>query len=250
MRLGIFSDVHANIEALSAVMDAFRDEGIDRYYCLGDVVGYGASPNECADVVRETAEVTILGNHDAAVGGRMNYDYYYEAARNALDLHASVLSEENLEWLRTLPYKHSVEDVDQSQGGVHLCHGSPLRLEEFEYIFTPDQARECLEIWDELGHITFIGHSHLCKVFSLRPGEVEELPAMDFQLENDAKYIVSVGSVGQPRDYDNRASYTILDTDTMTFEFRRVEYDIHSAANKIFQSRLEQNFGNRLFIGV
>jgi len=245
MRLGIFSDVHANIEALSAVMRGFEDEDIDEYYCLGDVVGYGASPNECSDLVRETAKVTILGNHDAAVAGRMDYSYYYEAARQALDLHANTLSGENLEWLKGLPYKHEVDDT-----GVHLCHGSPLRLEEFEYIFAPEQARECLQMWDELGHITLIGHSHLCKVFELRPGSVEELPAERFQLDPDAKYIVSVGSVGQPRDYDNRASYTTFDTDTNTFDFKRVEYDIESAASKIFQSKLERNFGHRLFIGV
>ncbi|MCA9613150.1 MAG: metallophosphoesterase family protein, partial [Myxococcales bacterium] len=111
MRLGIFSDVHANIEAMSAVMRAFEDEEIDEYYCLGDVVGYGASPNECADLVRETAKVTILGNHDAAVAGRMDYSYYYEAARQALDFHANILSKQNLEWLRSLPYSHVVEDT-------------------------------------------------------------------------------------------------------------------------------------------
>ena len=83
MRLGIFSDVHANIEALSAVMEAYRQETVDEYYCLGDVVGYGASPNECADIIRQKAKVTILGNHDAAVAGRMDYSYYYEAARQA-----------------------------------------------------------------------------------------------------------------------------------------------------------------------
>ena len=245
MRIGIFSDVHANIEALSAVMEAYDSEQIDVFYCLGDVVGYGASPNECADIVREITEVTILGNHDAAVAGRMDYSYYYEAARHALDYHAGMLTEPNMTWLRELPYKHELNDV-----GLHLCHGSPLRLEEFEYIFAPEQARECLTIIEELGDLTLIGHSHLCKVFGLRPGEVEELPAMKFTLEEGTKYIVSVGSVGQPRDYDNRASFTIFDTEERTFEFKRVEYDIESAASKIFESRLERNFGNRLFIGV
>ena len=89
---------------------------------------------------------------------------------------AAVLSPENLDWLKSLPYKHELDDV-----GLHLCHGSPLRLEEFEYIFAPEQARECLQIYDELGDLTLIGHSHLCKVFKLLPGEVEELPAQNFQ---------------------------------------------------------------------
>jgi len=245
MRLGIFSDVHANIEALTAVMQAFESESIDEYYCLGDVVGYGASPNQCADIVRKKARITILGNHDAAVAGRMDYSYYYEAARHALDLHANILTKENLAWLESLPYKHIVGDT-----GVHLCHGSPLRLEEFEYIFAPEQARECLDIWDDLGDITLIGHSHLCKVFELRSGTVTELPARRFTLKPGSKYIVSVGSVGQPRDYDNRASFTTFDTDSRVFDFKRVEYDIESAASKIFASKLERNFGHRLFIGV
>jgi len=245
MRLGIFSDVHANLEAMSAVMDAYSNEDIDVYYCLGDVVGYGGSPNQCADIVRDVAEVTILGNHDAAVAGRMDYSYYYEAARDALDLHARQLTAENMAWLKQLPYQHRLESI-----GVDLCHGSPVRLEEFEYIFAPDQAAECLPILSDLGHLTLIGQSHLCKVFGLRTGEVEELPPEDFVLEDGTKYIVSVGSVGQPRDYDNRASYTIFDSDTRSFEFKRIEYDIESAASKIFNAKLERNFGQRLFIGV
>ncbi|MGB5285182.1 MAG: metallophosphoesterase [Polyangiales bacterium] len=245
MRLGIFSDVHANLEAMSSVMEAYGSEDIDTYYCLGDVVGYGGSPNECANIVRDVAEVTILGNHDAAVAGRMDYSYYYEAARQALDMHARSLTPQNMAWLKQLPYKHIVEGT-----GVDLCHGSPVRLEEFEYIFAPDQAAECLPMWNELGHITFIGHSHLCKVFALRPGDVQELPPEDFTLEDGVKYIVSVGSVGQPRDYDNRASYTVYDSDTRSFHFKRIEYDIEGAASKIFGAKLERNFGQRLFIGV
>ena len=245
MRIGIFSDVHANLEAMSAVMDAYSREDIDVYYCLGDIVGYGGSPNDCADIVREVAEVTILGNHDAAVAGRMDYSYYYEAAREALDRHARELTPQNMAWLKALPYKHRLDGL-----GVDLCHGSPLRLEEFEYIFAPEQAAECLPILDDLGQLTLIGHSHLCKVFALRRGEVQELPAEDFVLRDGIKYIVSVGSVGQPRDYDNRASYTVYDTESRSFEFKRIEYDIESAASKIFDARLERNFGQRLFIGV
>ncbi len=245
MRLGIFSDTHANYEALCAVLEAYRKERIDVYYCLGDTVGYGGSPNECADLVRKTAKKTILGNHDAAVAGRMDYSYYYEAARQALDAHAAVLTADNAAWLRGLPYMEKLTDID-----VDLCHGSPVRLEEFEYIFAPEQARECLPMWSDLGHITFIGHSHLCKVFALTPTTVEELPPVDFALDPNRKYIVSVGSVGQPRDYDNRASYTVYDSDTKRFEFKRIEYDIETAAEKVLRAKLERNFAHRLYIGV
>src|SRR6516162_9581147 len=119
MRLGIYSDVHASLEALSAVLEAYRSESIDVYYCLGDTVGYGGSPNECADLVRGIAKATVLGNHDAAVAGRMDYSYYYEAARHALDAHAAMLSQDSMEWLRALPYQLRLDRY-----GVQLCHGS------------------------------------------------------------------------------------------------------------------------------
>src|SRR5260370_34669117 len=102
-----------------------------------------------------------------------------------------------MSWLKALPYQEKLDDCD-----VLLCHGSPVRLEEFEYIFAPEQARECLGIWDKIGHITLIGHSHLCKVFALTRNNVEELAASDFELEADKKDNVSVGSVGQPRRLD------------------------------------------------
>src|SRR5690554_7612888 len=119
MKIGIFSDVHSNIEALDKVLEAYENlpYDIDMYVCLGDVVGYGAEPNACCDRVREVAKYTILGNHDAAVCGRMNYAFYYDAARNALDWHAKQLRPEHHEWLKTLPYKEDWEDVC-------FCHGS------------------------------------------------------------------------------------------------------------------------------
>jgi diadenosine tetraphosphatase ApaH/serine/threonine PP2A family protein phosphatase len=243
MRYGIFSDTHANIEALDAVLSAYESERSDRCVCLGDTVGYGASPNECCDKIRNLAAFTILGNHDAAVAGRMDYSYYYDAARNALDMHANQLTEANMRWLKDLPY-----EVRENE--LSFCHGSPVNLEDFEYIFSTEQAARCLDIRDRLRTVTFIGHSHLCKAFALTKGEVFEVVATKFEIRPDHRYIVSVGSVGQPRDYDPRASYTIFDTDERTFEFRRVSYDIDAAAQKILSSQLERNFANRLFLGV
>jgi diadenosine tetraphosphatase ApaH/serine/threonine PP2A family protein phosphatase len=243
MKFGIFSDTHANLEALSAVLGAFQAEGIDKLVCLGDTVGYGANPNECCDLVRRLTAYTILGNHDAAVAGRMDYSYYYDAARQALDLHASILSPDNMTWLQSLPY-------EVREGHISFCHGSPVNIEEFEYIFAPEQAARCLPEWEHLADVTFIGHSHLCKAFALEQDDVHEVVAQKFELRPGHKYIISVGSVGQPRDYDNRASYTVYDDEARLFEFRRVNYDIDAAAQKIFSAKLERNFGNRLFIGV
>jgi diadenosine tetraphosphatase ApaH/serine/threonine PP2A family protein phosphatase len=175
----------------------------------------------------------------------MDYSYYYEAARSALNIHASMLTEESMEWLKSLDYRARDPEND-----LQLCHGSPVRLEEFEYIFAPEQARECLPLWDDLPGLTLIGHSHLCKVFELDRLDAVELPAVGFKLREDRKYIISVGSVGQPRDYDNRASYTVYDTETRRFEFHRIEYDVELAAEKVELANLDRNFARRLFIGV
>ena len=218
-------------------------ERIDKIICLGDTVGYGADPQACSERVRSIASVTIVGNHDAAVAGRMDYSYYYEAARNALDMHQSLLTEENLKWLRTLPYEHREQ-------GLAFCHGSPVNLEEFEYIFALDQARQLLPVFDDLARVTFIGHSHLCKSFSFDARDAEEVLKTRFSLAADRKYIVTVGSVGQPRDYDTRACCGVFDTDARSFEYHRVPYDIESAARKIFEADLSVAFGKRLFLGV
>lgn len=243
MRIGIFSDTHSNYPALEAVCKAYEQEKIDKYICLGDTVGYGARPQECSNMVRQMAAITILGNHDAAVAGRMDYSYYYEAARHALDMHTLWLSPENIEWLRSLPYEHREQDLS-------FCHGSPQNLEEFEYIFSMEQAQRVLCCYEDLARVTFIGHSHLCKAFALSSTDVHEVIANRFLVRESYKYIISVGSVGQPRDYDNRASYTIFDSDDMSFEFKRVEYDVDQAAQHIYDADLERNFGNRLFLGV
>lgn len=247
MLIGIFSDVHANIDALQPVVEAYKnfDPPIDKFVCLGDVVGYGAEPNACCEVVRELAEITIVGNHDAAVCGRMDYTYYYDAARNALDWHAARLEETHHEWLRTLPYREDFEDIA-------FCHGSPVNLEEFNYVFNLQQANSLISHWDELQRVTFIGHSHLTKSFRLdRDNGATEIfgPTLNLD-EEDVKYIVTVGSVGQPRDNDNRACFGVYDTEAKTFQFHRMEYDIRAAARKIFESELSSDFAKRLFFGI
>jgi diadenosine tetraphosphatase ApaH/serine/threonine PP2A family protein phosphatase len=175
----------------------------------------------------------------------MDYSYYYHAARHVLDKHAQMLEPENMAWLKSLPYEFRENDV-------LFCHGSPVSVEEFDYIFARDQAAQCLGIWERLPQLTLIGHSHLCKAFAINPEHegAQEVVTLKFQLRDGWKYIVSVGSVGQPRDFDPRASYTLYDSDTKTFEFKRVEYDIKTSASKILASDLEPNFGTRLFLGI
>ena len=243
MRIGVISDIHSNIEALKEVLRAVDTLRVDRLVSLGDVVGYGASVNECCELVRTHCEATLLGNHDAAVAGRMDYSFYYDAARNALDWTANVISDEHLAWLKSLPYTYRIGDVGFS-------HGSPIDPRAYEYIFALEQARELTPFLDELPEVTFIGHSHLCKAFAIGNGEVNDVVAQKFGIRRGYRYIISVGSVGQPRDYDNRACFVVCDTEARTVEYHRVEYDIEASAQKIFDADLALNFGKRLFLGV
>jgi diadenosine tetraphosphatase ApaH/serine/threonine PP2A family protein phosphatase len=244
MRIAVLSDVHANLEALTEVERAIAGRGVDLVASLGDVVGYGASPNECCEVLRRLTGVALLGNHDAAVTGRMDYAFYYDAARHALDWTAGVLRPDHREWLFGLPYAHRIDDVGFS-------HGSPLRPEAYDYILASEQAAELIPVLDALPRVTFIGHSHLTKVFALQAGsEVVEVSGRKFRLRPGYKYVVTVGAVGQPRDYDNRACFVLHDTDERTVEYVRVPYDIETAAQRIFAARVATNFGRRLFLGV
>jgi diadenosine tetraphosphatase ApaH/serine/threonine PP2A family protein phosphatase len=243
LRIAIISDIHSNVEALTEVLKVVDHQKVDRLVSLGDIVGYGASPNPCCEMVRQNAEVTLLGNHDAAVAGRMDYSFYYDAARHALDWSANVITDENLGWLRSLPYTYRIGDVGFS-------HGSPIEPRSYEYIFALEQARELMPHAVDLPEVTFIGHSHLCKAFAIGNGEVNDVVAQKFGIRKGYKYIISVGSVGQPRDYDNRACFVICDTDARTVEYLRVEYDIEASAQRIFDADLALNFGKRLFLGV
>lgn len=244
MRIGILSDIHSNLEALSETLSAVERYKPDTLVCLGDVVGYGASPNECCALIRQACSVTLLGNHDAAVAGRMDYSFYYDAARHALDWTASRLTPEHMEWLRGLPYAKEVD-------GIGFSHGNPLDPPAFEYVFATEQAYELLPNLEKLPELSFIGHSHLCKTFALHgDDEVHEVLSPRFTLRRGYKYVVSVGSVGQPRDCDNRAGFILYDTQHRSVELHRVPYDVEASAQRIFDADLALNFGRRLFLGV
>jgi diadenosine tetraphosphatase ApaH/serine/threonine PP2A family protein phosphatase len=188
--------------------------------------------------------VALLGNHDAAVTGRMDYAFYYDAARHALDWTSRVLEPGNREWLASLPYAHRIDEVGFS-------HGSPLDPEAYDYILASEQAAELVPVLGNLPRVTFIGHSHLTKVFALQAGsEVVEVSGRKFRMRPGYKYVVTVGAVGQPRDYDNRACFVIHDTDERTVEYVRVAYDIETSAQRIFAAKVAANFGRRLFLGV
>lgn len=243
MKLVIFSDVHGNLEALTAVRESVALEDADRVICLGDVVGYGASPNECCRIVREIADEVVLGNHDAAVCGRMDLDYYYDSAHFVLTWTAGLLTEENMHWLRSLP-------VRWDSRGISFTHGSPVRPEMFEYIFNIEHVISLVENDADLPVVAFLGHSHLYRTFAVAGREIYEVSALKYSMRRDTNYIVSVGSVGQPRDFDARACYAVFDTERKIFELKRVEYDVDRAAARIEKAGLPVQFARRLKLGL
>jgi diadenosine tetraphosphatase ApaH/serine/threonine PP2A family protein phosphatase len=245
MRYGIFSDVHGNLEALDVVMPWLRDQHCDQYVFLGDAVGYGASPNEVCDRIRPFVNVAIIGNHDAAACGRIDFTEYYDAARDALQWTSDKLTPENKAWLASLPFK-------VRHGDVEFSHGSPIHPEAFDYLFAPEQVEAMgPDAVAELAPVTFIGHSHLTISFYVNTECLVQPLIMDeIDCSVDAKTIITVGSVGQPRDRDPRACCGIYDTQTKVFTFQRMSYDVHAARQKILDAGLAPVFGERLLVGM
>lgn len=246
MRYGIISDIHSNREALDACLRALDRLRIDTYVCLGDVVGYGADPAYCVETVRNLVELGILGNHDAAVAGKMDYSYYYEAAREVLNWSRRQLNEEQVTWLQSLPYSKNKEEQ-----GICFTHGDPIQPEAYNYVYTVEQASYLLHHYEKMTTISFVGHSHLRRVYLFPDHEhVRELQVDNIKLESDKKYLVAVGAVGQPRDYDPRSSFCVFDTETQKVTLHRVEYDVEGAARKIMDAGLPESFAYRLFNGI
>ncbi|MBS2022383.1 MAG: metallophosphoesterase [Deltaproteobacteria bacterium] len=242
MRTCILTDIHANLEALTACLEASSKLAVDRYVCLGDTVGYGADPNATCDLVRKHCEFAVLGNHDAAVAGRMDYSYYYAAAREVLDWTAVQLSSDNMAWLQSLDYSRQEE-------GVLYGHASPRDPTAFEYVFALEQAEDLVVRAPKLSHLSFIGHSHLQRAFLLGK-EVKDVWAENVMIEDQHTYLCSIGSCGQPRDYDPRSCFGVWDDETKVVEFHRVPYDAEKTARKILSAGLSPHFARRLLHGV
>jgi diadenosine tetraphosphatase ApaH/serine/threonine PP2A family protein phosphatase len=242
MRTAILTDVHANLEALTACISAAEAQGVDRFVCLGDTVGYGAGPEAACNLVRARCDFAVLGNHDAAVAGRMDYSYYYAAAREVLDWTQTQLSPANLDWLRKLPYQ--VADGDVTYG-----HASPRDPAAFEYVFAMEQAEDLVVRAEKLAPLTFIGHSHLQRAFLLG-AEVRDVWSEKVRIEQGKTYLCSIGSCGQPRDYDPRACFGVWDDSSRTVEFHRVPYNAEKTSKKILDAGLSPHFARRLLHGV
>ncbi len=231
MKYAIISDIHSNLEALMTVLKEIQKKQVDEIVCLGDVVGYGANPDEVAEIVRNEVKYTVRGNHDDALYDNGTFSLINSYAKAAITYTRELLSEENYEWLKRLPMTNKIEDV-------LLVHASPSEPHEWKYIFTQTDAQIELSSFEE--KICLIGHTHVPVIFkkSVAGGSGPQV-----------RELINVGSVGQPRDGDNRASFGIIDTGKFTYENLRIEYDYQMAANKIIAAGLPAFLAERLYKG-
>jgi diadenosine tetraphosphatase ApaH/serine/threonine PP2A family protein phosphatase len=245
VRVAAITDIHANLPALEAVLADADAAGVEEVWCLGDVVGYGAQPDECAALVRERCAVCLVGNHDLAVLGTLDVAAFSEAAAAAVWWTRDNVSPATLELLRGLEPRASREEVA-------LSHASP-RDPIWEYVLSGEQADACLDAQPE--RIGLIGHSHVALFFTRpaepAPGEVRGAQAGDGTLLrlDGGGWLINPGSVGQPRDGDPRAAWLELDTVELTARFHRVGYDVESAAAAIVAAGLPRRLADRLHSG-
>lgn len=242
MRIGIFSDVHSNIEALEVVLQALQYENIDYTVCLGDLVGYGPNPNQCVEKVMETVDHVIAGNHDYAAIDQVSTEYFNEYARRAINWTHDVLTSSSNHFLSHLPLVHAEE-------GITFVHATPDAPEEWRYILTNDHAHRSFDAMKT--SICFVGHSHTPVAFIRDDrGEIAICDTTEISIEEGKKYIINEGSVGQPRDGDPRACYGVLDTDTKRFRLKRLPYPVDQVQKKMWKEHLPSFLIHRLSVGL
>lgn len=241
MRYGIFSDVHSNLEAFEAVLSYYQEtERIDRYIFLGDIVGYGASPCQVLELLKNLSPVCVAGNHDLAVIDEFSLGYYNRCAKESLLWTKEKLSAESSAYLRTFPLIY--------EGDNFVCvHGSLIDPQKFNYILDVDDAYLNLSFLKK--QICFIGHSHLEEFFCGEGEKIRHYRRAQVIIEREKKYIVNVGSVGQPRDGDRRACLCVYDSDRRNVVFERIDYDVENSAKKILDAGLPKILANRLYRG-
>jgi diadenosine tetraphosphatase ApaH/serine/threonine PP2A family protein phosphatase len=238
VRYLIVSDIHGNWEALRAVLDDAAGK-YDEVLNCGDLVGYGPDPNAVVDWARKNTAAGIRGNHDKSCVGLEDLEWFNPVAKMSAMWTNKILTEENREYLRTLPAG------PLAVGNFQIVHGSPV--DEDEYLVTKQEAGYVASFVHT--QLSFFGHTHLQGGFLLHRNGVKVLAPYAFQLEDDSKYLVNPGSVGQPRDHDPEAAYAIYTADQRLVEFGRVAYDIETTQRKIMQAGLPDMLAYRLTVG-
>jgi predicted phosphodiesterase len=241
----IVSDIHGNHEALEAVLEHARGR-YGKILCLGDLVGYGANPNQVTEWAKSNAASIVRGNHDRACTGTDSLEYFNPSARASALWTRGTLTPGNSNYLEHLA-RGPLRVTHNGDDGFDLVHGSPL--DEDEYLVGVEDVQFIGEYLES--KLTFFGHTHLQGGFLLAPRSIQRIvPDRVLQLEPDYYYLINPGSVGQPRDGDPRAAYALYSPEDRTIEYRRVPYDIGKAAAKILQAELPESLALRLFEGV
>ena len=249
MRYAVLSDIHGNLHALDAVMEMLASARVDRYLCLGDIVGYGAHPVECLARIQAAQARVVAGNHDVACVGKLDLAWFHDAGRMALLWTRDQLSIPNLDWLRRLPLTDVLEPFT-------LVHASLKQPERFDYLLDVAHVIETLALCRT--PICLAGHTHVPWLVSydLSRRHVERVITTSDALADvpvddraDRRHFINPGSVGQPRDGDPRASVALIDTEPRRVSIRRVAYDIDGAAQAIRQAGLPAFLADRLRLG-
>jgi predicted phosphodiesterase len=240
VRHAIVSDVHANLEALEAVLSDAQRRGADDFACLGDFVGYGASPNECIQQLCPRIDLAVLGNHDQAAFDPRWLEHFNPDAARAARWTAETLTRDHLDYLRELP-------LSLAWRGARLVHGSPAEPEEWNYVFTPAEAVHEMDACAE--PVCFVGHSHVPGTFELDGHRARYTREPGIAGRRDRRYLIVVPSVGQPRDGDPRAGYLMWDDEAWTFEHVRLGYDLEGTIARIVKAGLPRALGERLRYG-
>lgn len=232
MQLAVISDIHGNLEALTQALEVIDELGADEIVCLGDVVGYGPDPDACVDIVRERCKTIIMGNHDQAATNLEATENFNPIAREAVWWTHDHIREENLEFLKNLPFRELRDDI-------HFVHASPKNPDRWTYLFTISDALPEFSAFEE--KICFVGHTHSPRVFS------NATDAMAITKEH--QFIINVGSIGQPRDGDPRLSFGWFDTEAWDYKNIRSTYDVRQTAEKTRDRGLPGILAERLLRG-
>lgn len=241
MKLAIVSDIHGNLEAFTAVLRDIESQNVDKIHFLGDVVGYGCNPAACLELVHKLCDTRLMGNHEFAVLGRLSTDQYAPAAKESAAWTQAQLSDFELACLEELEISRTVDDL-------FFVHASAYEPEQWHYVLDEQEAQLAFDHLDQ--SICFFGHSHVPVVFSEKTdGPPRKRAGHSFQPNEEDRYLINVGSVGQPRDKDPRACYVTYDTYQRDLEYHRVEYDIAKTQQKMASANLPQVLIDRLTIG-
>lgn len=243
MKYAVFSDIHANLESFEAVLRDIKKQKVDGYVFVGDIIGYGADPNACMDMLRSLIDkqgcLFVAGNHDYAVCDLTRSDHYNIYARLAIDWTKEHLNKEHVRFLQKMPLIQKTDDFT----AVHASLDDP---QEWKYVLDIDDADQTFKRMET--KVCFIGHSHRPVIFTSND-IVDWFIDEEVVTNNHTRYVVNIGSVGQPRDGDPRSAYAVYDTESGVIHIRRVPYDIEKAQEKIIAAGLPHILAERLSLG-